>query len=477
MCGIIGVIAPQGFTPPDFQSLYGVIIKSTERGTDSVGFCALVGGERYESRMPSRYSDTLLLPHQMNDTKKPIVFLGNVRAEPTTEWVKEKSDSDVQPYKDSNWTIVHNGTIANDKELEAEGYHKTLGTVIDSAIIPSVLGSPAIGPLTLRRFQRGLSKLKGSYATIAMPNDGTHRIFVGCNYKPIYVVRGAKGAMWFASQPQYITHVSHDIGVEPFKLAPYSVYSLEVKNRKIEVRKLLRSLYPERKEIFARALVVASGGLDSTVAAAETVKEFGRENTTLLHFTYGCRAQHRERQAIMDINAALQLTDVPRFLDVEALFKSIAFTSSLINRKAKLAGPIEGSEYAYEWVPARNLIFLSLATAIAENEDFSYIVLGNNLEESGAYPDNEPEFVHLFNNVLPLAVNEGKRLEVTMPVGNMMKHEIVKRGLEIGAPLAYTWSCYEGGDKHCGKCGPCFMRRTAFLMSGQQDRVQYAGDA
>nr|MCG2909665.1 7-cyano-7-deazaguanine synthase [Stygiolobus sp.] len=63
--------------------------------------------------------------------------------------------------------------------------------------------------------------------------------------------------------------------------------------------------------------------------------------------------------------------------------------------------------------------------------------------------------------------------EVLMPVGNLVKHEIVKLGVEIGAPLHLTWSCYEGGEKHCGMCGPCYMRKMAFRINGLEDPVEY----
>src|SRR5690606_35279475 len=130
-----------------------------------------------------------------------------------------------------------------------------------------------------------------------------------------------------------------------------------------------------------------------------------------------------------------------------------------------------GAEYAHEWVPARNLVMLSLATAVAESAGFPYIVLGNNLEEAGAYPDNEMQFINKLNEVLPYATNLHHYVEILMPVGNLMKHEIVRTGLELDAPMDLTWSCYEGGTVHCGTCGPWFMRKKAFEMNGQTDHV------
>ncbi len=111
-----------------------------------------------------------------------------------------------------------------------------------------------------------------------------------------------------------------------------------------------------------------------------------------------------------------------------------------------------------------------------EAQGYDVVALGNNLEEAGAYPDNEMIFVQKLNEVLPYATNLNRRVRLEMPVGNLMKHEIVKLGVEIGSPLSLTWSCYEGGLNHCGKCGPCYMRRKGFQINGWQDVVTYTNE-
>ncbi len=83
------------------------------------------------------------------------------------------------------------------------------------------------------------------------------------------------------------------------------------------------------------------------------------------------------------------------------------------------------------------------------------------------------EFIRLLNKVMPYAVGPNKHVELLMPVGHLVKHEIVKLGLEIGAPLHLTWSCYDNGERHCGRCGPCYMRRWAFRINGIKDPVEY----
>ena len=119
---------------------------------------------------------------------------------------------------------------------------------------------------------------------------------------------------------------------------------------------------------------------------------------------------------------------------------------------------------------------LSLATAYAEAKGYDKLILGNNLEEAGAYPDNEPEFIARFNDLLPFAIGDGKRLQVLMPVGNLMKHEIVALGHRLGAPMHLTWSCYRNGPVHCGTCGPCYMRRKAFEINKLPEVIPYANE-
>ncbi len=114
---------------------------------------------------------------------------------------------------------------------------------------------------------------------------------------------------------------------------------------------------------------------------------------------------------------------------------------------------------------------LSILTAWAETNEYGYIAFGGNLEESGAYPDNEQEFGRRFNNILPYATQNGIKVELLQPVSNLMKHEIVKMGNEYKVPWELTWSCYSNKDKHCNSCAPCFMRKTAFERNGMTDPV------
>ena len=176
-------------------------------------------------------------------------------------------------------------------------------------------------------------------------------------------------------------------------------------------------------------------------------------------------------EAIKKIAAYFECDFVTMSTDI---FKNVIKGSSLMeDSTTSIVEGNAGAEYAHEWVPARNLIMLSLATGYAEAHGYDVIALGTNLEESGAYPDNEMIFIKKLNEVLPYAVNVDAHVSIEMPVGHLMKHEIVRLGHETGAPIDVTWSCYHNGEQHCGVCGPCIMRRKAFQMERLKDPISY----
>jgi len=432
---------------------------SMERGRDGRGWIVnsiqseIGGGSSWVFREPERKTEW---------RSEPVLFfkrgldkascIGNLRAEPTTEYVVDKKPTDQQPYCFGPWAIVHNGTIANDKELRTN----ELETSIDSAAIVELLAQEemrnclpdAVGAY----FAKCIAKLKGSYAILATHDDHPDMILAAANYRPIWFSWKPQ-AVFFASARHYFpsSHVSQ-------MLEPYSVWLFNKDGRfRLDRPKVSNN---------QKALVICSGGLDSTVAASWAKAE--GYQVELLHFRYGSRAEGPEVKAVHDIAEAF---DVPLHMMPLPIYKPE--DSPLLRADSAIAGGEQGAEFAYEWVPARNLVMLSIATALAEAGGFETLVLGNNLEEAGAYPDNEPEFIARFNDVLPFAVADGKRVRVVMPVGNLMKHEIVALGHKLGAPLDKTWSCYRAGEQHCGTCGPCFMRRTAFEINGLPEVITY----
>lgn len=434
MCGIFGMVALAE------RNLDRAMKAVATRGRDSWGYMDTNGVSIKELGNPNSFGGIQIQPR--------VAAVFNARAEPTTEWVKEKFESDIQPFQHGNWIVAHNGTIANDKDLKEE-FEVPWNRQIDSWVIPFILATLPDDADLVDIHKLLTSKLKGSYAILIINKNRPDRLWAITNYKPLYYSTFDQGMM-VASVPFALPGV-------PQRLEQYGSYEMTAFGVVNHVK---------RQHQKKKVLVVASGGLDSTVAATQAVRD--GYDTTLLHFKYKCRAEDNEMVAIHDIASALgvqyRLCDLTVFNQMK---------SPLLQGNERIAGGEEGAEYAYEWVPARNLIMLSVAIGIAESDGYDTIYLGNNLEEAGAYPDNEPEFINRLNELLPYAVGDGVDVTIEMPVGNMMKHEIVKLGLELDAPMDLCWSCYHAGDVHCGQCGPCFMRRTAFEINGVPDTLEY----
>jgi 7-cyano-7-deazaguanine synthase len=483
MCAIAGILVPPGLAPEQIGRLdaefTAIVRRSSDRGRDSHGVFVL---NRDGTTNGIRSVKSGASYHGGQFGPNVSAALANLRAEPTTEWVRDKTTNDVQPFLAGDWAVTHNGTVANDAALR-----DMLGLVpdsaIDSAVLPHLLDriAPA-GAVSDGRYPGGTipgappsvflgaalaNNVVGSYALAAVHRAHPNRLLLAANYKPIHLgTDRATGAVFFASQESYLAATLLDrLGARPVvALPPYTSAELWFDGAELRMDRIgIGRLHTDR------ALVVCSGGLDSTVAAAAMERDGFK--VTLLHFDYGCRATGHELAAVKAIAARTgwPLLVVP----LGALFTGVIGASPLtdgspVNTEGR---GVAGAEFAHEWVPARNLIMLAVATGIAEAHGFDAIGLGNNLEESGAYPDNEMEFVHLLGAVLPYAVGPKRTVRLMMPVGNLMKREVVKLGHDLGAPLDLTWSCYHAGPVHCGECGPCYMRATAHEMNGLADPV------
>lgn len=439
------------------QRLIEIVVAATDRGRDSYGFAVIKADGtfnlfkregRYDGRWPRDFLD-----------EKTVAVINNCRAEPTTEWVRTKTEDDIQPFATNGIIVSHNGVIANDRQL-AEKFTLDRVTKVDSAILPGLFQKTWDGN-SLDSLVKSLEEIVGSYALAICDTRKSDQIFLAANYKPLYIqLNSQQDVLYFTSLEDYIDQGDFlQAHLKCQQLPPYSATKISTTGH-IETK--------NANFVSRRALCVCSSGLDSTIAATYAKKVLGCE-IRLMHFLYGCRAEQNEKVRIPRIAEALECDHVYVQMDV---FKNIIGHSRLTETASSVVKDRDGevgAELALEWVPARNLIMLSVATGYAEANGFDTIVIGNNLEEAGAFPDNEMIFIEKFNEILPYAVNVNKKVKVVMPVGNLMKHEIVRLGSEMEAPVELTWSCYEGGVEPCGSCGPCFMRRVGFEMNNLQD--------
>jgi len=142
---------------------------------------------------------------------------------------------------------------------------------------------------------------------------------------------------------------------------------------------------------------------------------------------------------------------------------------------SSIAVPVEGVDtdvIPVTYVPARNLIFLSVAVGVAEARDADAVYLGVNALDYSGYPDCRPEFIESFRQTAALALKrgvEGRPVDIRTPLIDLTKADIVRLGVEVGAPLELTWSCYLGVDRPCGECDACRLRAKGFAEAGVED--------
>lgn len=222
-----------------------------------------------------------------------------------------------------------------------------------------------------------------------------------------------------------------------------------------------------------KALVLASGGIDSTTALSLAVNKYGAENVIALTVSYG---QKHDKE----IKAA---RDVAEHYGVELMSLDLAkiFEHSNCSLLKQSADDIPEESYAEQiqktggekpvstYVPFRNGLFLSSAASIALSKGCSVIYYGAHADDSAgcAYPDCSPAFNAAMNEAI--YEGSGKQLHIEAPFVNMTKAQIVKLGLSLNVPYELTWSCYEGKEKPCGKCGTCLDRAAAFKANGVAD--------
>lgn len=213
-------------------------------------------------------------------------------------------------------------------------------------------------------------------------------------------------------------------------------------------------------------VLVLSGGLDSTTLLYHLLHEGHAVKALSIH--YGQR-HSRELQLAQQI---CQLTDVEhRLVDLSglsAIFGRNALTSSSIEVPH---GEYDPSNMAVTVVPNRNMILLSIAIGWAITSKYDSVAFGAHAGEYTPYADCQPQFAAVMNHAANVC--DRRPIEVTAPFVNWNKAAIVKRGHDLGVPFELTWSCYEGGDLHCGQCSTCIDRRRAFQTNSLVDPVKY----
>ncbi|MBA3804420.1 MAG: 7-cyano-7-deazaguanine synthase QueC [Acidobacteria bacterium] len=218
------------------------------------------------------------------------------------------------------------------------------------------------------------------------------------------------------------------------------------------------------------AVCLVSGGMDSCVTAA--IAEEENDELALLHISYGQRTELRERRAFEEIADYYQ-TKLRLAVSIEHLRRIGG--SSLTDHQIPVTSANPGAPgIPSSYVPFRNAHLLSIATSWAEVSGAERLYIGAVAEDTSGYPDCRPEFFDAFEQAIKTGTRPETAIEIVTPVIALRKSEIIRRGLDLNAPLHLTWSCYQSSNPACGRCDSCALRLRAFLEAGIADPIPYA---
>lgn len=217
-----------------------------------------------------------------------------------------------------------------------------------------------------------------------------------------------------------------------------------------------------------RAVVLVSGGLDSCVCVAEAARGY---ELALLHVNYGQRTQARELRAFNAIADHYGVPSSYRLITNLDHLRRIGGTS-LIDRSLEVeTGLPVGGEVPSTYVPFRNAHMLCIGTSWAEVIGARALFIGAVEEDGSGYPDCRENFYRVFQEAITAGTRPDTDITIATPLIHLDKAAIVSRGLELGAPLELTWSCYVNEDRPCGRCESCRLRARGFDASGMADPI------
>lgn len=216
------------------------------------------------------------------------------------------------------------------------------------------------------------------------------------------------------------------------------------------------------------AVVAVSGGMDSCVAAAIANEKY---QLAFAHINYGQRTEKRELKAFNDI---ADYFDVKERLVIDYSHFSKIGSSSLTDKNIAVAkADLNNKEIPTSYVPFRNANILSACVSWGEVLKAKAVFIGAVYEDSSGYPDCRPEFFSAFEKLIDLGTKPETTIKIETPVIHLSKAEIIKKGIELNAPLHLTWSCYQNEDIACGLCDSCALRLRGFQMAGVEDPIEY----
>ena len=213
----------------------------------------------------------------------------------------------------------------------------------------------------------------------------------------------------------------------------------------------------------SRGIILLSGGLDSLVSLGLAKEKYGI--SLALTFNYGQKSVKKEIEASSNICDYYKIEH--KVINLDWLNE---ITHTALVSDDNLPEEISENSAKNVWVPNRNGLFLNIAGAFADGEDYDYIIIGANKEEAGSFPDNTGEFIERVNSEFEFSTQ--KHPKIVAPLINCNKNDIVKLALENNVPLELVYSCYAQGEKHCGKCESCQRLKNALKANNDEHYIK-----
>jgi 7-cyano-7-deazaguanine synthase len=215
-------------------------------------------------------------------------------------------------------------------------------------------------------------------------------------------------------------------------------------------------------------VVAVSGGMDSCVTAAIANEKY---QLAFAHINYGQRTEKRELKAFNDI---AEYFEVKERLVIDYTHLSKIGDSSLTDKNiAVVKADLNNKKIPTSYVPFRNANILSACVSWAEVLKAKAVFIGAVHEDSSGYPDCRPEFFSAFEKMIDFGTKPETKIKIETPIIHLSKAEIIKKGIELNAPLHLTWSCYQNDDEACGVCDSCALRLRGFQKAGVEDPIPY----
>jgi len=458
MCGISCIWFKEGV---DYKITDTIMRSIEKRGKDAFGYVIIRDKKIYKvEKFDKSYSDSNVV---WDDLKVNDILLANCRARPMTE-LPSTDESTIQPiiYEDEGIVLVHNGVVANEQEVFERK------TKIDSEVF------------LYRYLKHGRQAIPAVEETVG----GSAYIMVDLKREMLIAIRDFKplgkayirGIGYFIqSDREEFYNICGNMDVAVWEwfyysdLTPFCVQEIDINSGLINGRPfepLYRSSLLKKND--NKVLVIASGGVDSSVAACVAKYHLNKE-VELVHFNFGQKSQKGELKSVQYLSELLKcklhIINLPW---LGTLGASPLTSPSIEVPKGEVK---ENLKSTICWTPARNLVFLSVAASIAEATGASEVYNGFSLEEEGAYPDNSLDFFRSMNSVLDFGTLTRPR--VKMIEANLMKPELITLALFYGLDFNKLWSCdtYNETEKECKVCGACTLKQLAINQSLTLDRT------